>query len=113
MRSLRIALSLIAFVPTLAAAQIVGRDAEVFTRNEGVARGEWFRFYAPMGDVTVTEGTGTQVEFRAEKILRNGRVTDIAFEIRRTGEGVTICAIYEEDDQCSDSGLQRADRRRC
>ena len=112
MRSLRIALSLIAIVPTLAAGQIVGRDAEVFTRNEGVARGEWFRFYAPMGDVVVTEGTGTQVEFRAEKILRNGRVTDIAFEIRRTGEGVTIRAIYEEDDQCSDTGLQRADRRR-
>jgi len=111
MRSIRIALPLIALIPALAAGQVVGREAEVFTRNEGVARGEWFRFYAPLGDITVTEGTGTQVEFRAEKILRNGRVTDIGFEIRRTGEGVTICAIFDEDDRCSDSGLERSDRR--
>ena len=110
MRALRIALPLIALVPSLAAAQILGRDAEVFTRTEPVARGEWFRFYGPIGDVTVTEGSGTQVEFRAEKILRSGRVTDIAFELRRTGEGVTICAIFEDDDECSDTGL-RSDRR--
>jgi hypothetical protein len=83
----------------------------VFTRTEAVARGEWFRFYGPIGDVTVTEGTGTQVEFRAQKILRSGRVTDIAFELRRTGEGVTICAVFEDDDECSDDGL-RSDRRR-
>jgi hypothetical protein len=111
MRTLRIALSLAALVPSLAASQVLGRDAEVFTRTEAVARGEWFRFYGPIGDVTVTEGTGTQVEFRAEKILRSGRVTDIAFELRRTGEGVTICAIFEDDDECSDDGL-RSDRRR-
>jgi hypothetical protein len=111
MQTLRIALSLAALVPSLAAGQILGRDAEVFTRTEAVARGEWFRFYGPIGDVTVTEGTGTQVEFRAQKILRSGRVTDIAFELRRTGEGVTICAVFEDDDECSDDGL-RSDRRR-
>jgi hypothetical protein len=110
MRVLRIALPLVALVPSLAAAQILGRDAEVFTRTEQVARGEWFRFFAPIGDVTVTEGTGTQVELRAEKILRNGRVTDIAFVLRRTGEGVTICAIFDDNDECSDEGL-RSERR--
>ncbi|HZI29204.1 MAG TPA: DUF4097 family beta strand repeat-containing protein [Gemmatimonadaceae bacterium] len=111
MRALRLALSLAALLPSLAAGQILGRDAEVFTRTEAVARGEWFRFYGPIGDVTVTEGTGTQVEFRAQKILRSGRVTDIAFELRRTGEGVTICAVFEDDDECTDDGL-RSDRRR-
>ena len=110
MRALRIALSLVALVPSLAAAQILGRDAEVFTRNEAVARGEWFRFFAPIGDITVTEGTGTQVEFRAEKILRSGRVTDIGFELRRTGEGVTICAVFDDGDECTDDGL-RSERR--
>ena len=110
MRALRIALPLIALVPSLAAAQILGRDSEVFTRTEAVARGEWFRYYGPIGDVTVTEGSGTQVEFRAEKILRSGRVTDIAFELRRTGEGVTICAIFE-DDECTDRGLRTESRR--
>ena len=111
MRALRIALPLIALVPSLAAAQVLGRDAEVFTRTEQVARGEWFNFYSVIGDVTVTEGTGTTVEFRAEKILRSGRVTDIGFELRRTGSGVTICAIFDEGDECTDNGL-RSDRRR-
>lgn len=111
MRALRIALSLAALLPSLAAGQVLGRDVEVFTRNEAVARGEWFRYYGPIGDVTVTEGSGTQVEFRAEKILRNGRVTDIAFELRRTGEGVTICAIFDDGDECTDNGY-RSDRRR-
>ena len=110
MRDLRIALSLVALLPSLAAGQVLGRDAEVFTRNETVARGEWFRFFAPLGDVTVTEGTGTQVELRAEKILRNGRVTDIGFEVRRTGNGVTICAVFDDGDECSDNGL-RSERR--
>lgn len=111
MRSIRIALSLVGLLPSLALGQVLGRESEVFTRNEAVARGEWFRFFAPMGDVTVTEGSGNQVEFRAEKIIRNGRVTDIAFELRRTGDGVTICAIYDEqDDDCTDSGL-RSNRR--
>lgn len=110
MRAFGIVLPLVALIPSLSAAQILGRDTEVFTRTEQVARGEWFNFYGPVGDVTVTEGSGTTVEFRAEKILRSGRVTDIAFEIRRTGAGVTICALFE-DDECSDSGL-RSDRRR-
>ena len=110
MRSLRLAWSLFAVIPSLASAQVIGRDAEVFTRNEPIARGEWFRFFAPLGDITVTEGTGTQVELRAEKVLRNGRVTDIAFKLRRGGEGVTICAVFEDADECTDNGV-RSDRR--
>jgi hypothetical protein len=111
MRAARFALSLLLLAPSLASAQLLGRNEEVFTRTEAVGRGEWFRFFAPMGDIVVTEGRGSQVEFRAEKILRNGRVTDIAFELRRSGEGVTICAIYNEDDDCSDTGI-RSDNRR-
>jgi hypothetical protein len=111
MRRFSFVLSLLAFAPSIAAAQILGRDSEVFTRNEPIGRGEWFRFYAPLGDVTVTEGTGSQVDFRAEKILRNGRVTDIGFVLRRTGQGVTICAIFE-DEECTDEGLRNENRRR-
>jgi hypothetical protein len=110
MRSLRIALSLLAVLPALATAQVLGRDAEVFTRNEAIARGETFRFYAPIGDITVTEGTGTQVEVRAEKILRQGRVTDIGFKVNRGGGVVTICAVFDDDDECSEDGY-RSERR--
>lgn len=111
MRKSRFVLPLLLLAPASLAAQELGRDTEVFTRTEAVARGEWFRFYSPIGEITVTEGTGTQVELRAEKILRSGRATDIGFVLRRTGEGVTICAVFDQDDECSDTGL-RSDRRR-
>lgn len=106
----RFFLSLLALAPTVGMAQVVGRDTEVFTRNEPIARGEWFRFFAPIGDVTVSEGTGTQLELRAEKILRNGRASDIGFRIRRSGEGVVICAVFDDEDECTEEGL-RSDRR--
>ena len=106
MRAIRIALTLVALLPSLSVAQVFGRSDRIFTRNEPIAKGEWFRFFAQMGDITVTEGTGTQVELRAEKILRQGDVTDIAFNVRRTGEGVTICAVYEDSDECNDDGYR-------
>ena len=107
----RFLLSLIALVPSLAAGQaVVGREAEVFSRNEPIARGEWFRFFAPIGDIIVSEGTGTQLELRAEKVLRNGRASDIGFKVLRDGEGVVICAVFEDDDECSEDGI-RSDRR--
>ena len=110
MRALRIALSLVAAVPSLAAAQVLGRDAEVFTRTETVARGQWFNFHAPIGEITETEGTGTQVEVRAEKILRRqGSISDIGFRVFRSGDAVTICAVFDDDDECNEDGY-RSDR---
>jgi len=107
---IRLALSLLVTLPSLAAAQVLGRDVEVFTRSEPVASGEWFRFFSPTGSVTVTQGSGSRVELRAEKILRRGRASDIAFVLRRSGGGVTICAIYDDGDECTDEGM-RSDRR--
>jgi len=112
MRSIRIALTLVALIPSLSAAQqVIGRDDRIFTRNETVARGEWFRLHIQQGDITVTEGTGTQVELRAEKILRQGSVTDIAFVVRRVGSGVVICAVYEDSDECNEDGFRSEWRR--
>jgi hypothetical protein len=110
MRTPWLILSLLALTPSLGPAQVVGRSDEVFTRSEDVARGEWFRFFSPTGKITVTEGRGSEVEVRAEKVLRSGRVDDIGFVVRRSGGGVTICAVYEDRDQCTNEGV-RSDRR--
>ncbi|HSA57220.1 MAG TPA: DUF4097 family beta strand repeat-containing protein [Gemmatimonadaceae bacterium] len=103
----RLALSFL-LLPVLAATapaqQVVGRDQEVFTASEPIARGEWFRFIAFMGDVTVTQGSGNRVEVRAEK--SGGRdVSDIGFKVIRDGDGVTICALLDDDDTCDDRGI--------
>ena len=70
MRSFCLVAVALAVAPSLLGAQIMGRDQEVFTQSEPVAKGEWFRFFGVTGDITVTEGTGNQVEVRAEKVLR-------------------------------------------
>jgi len=106
MRPLRLALSFITILPALASAQVMGRDVEVFTRQEQVASGSWFRFFAPTGDITVTQASGSQVELRAEKILRDGSASDIGFVLRRSDGGLTICAIYDDDDECTDNGTR-------
>jgi hypothetical protein len=110
MRTLRFILSLVLLTPSLGAAQVIGLNEDVFRTTEDIGRGEWFRFFSPTGKVTVTEGRGSEVEVRAEKILRSGRVSDIGFVVRRSGGSVTICAVYDEQDECTTQGV-RTDRR--
>ena len=104
-------LAAVVTTPAAGAAQdIVGRDQDTWTWNERVARGDWFAFYSTMGDITVTEGSGDRVEVRAEKQLRRGSATDIGFVVLRQRDGgVTICAIYEEEN-CDEDGIHGGDR---
>lgn len=110
MRITRSILALAALVPTLASAQVVGRNDDTFRRTEEVARGEWFRFFAPMGKITVTEARGSEVEIRAEKVVRSGSETDIGFVLRRSGGSLTICAVYSNDDECTSQGVRTENR---
>jgi len=93
----------------LAAQQLQGRDGTRFTWSEKVAAGQWFRVYGNNGRITVTEGTGDAVELTAEKDLRRGSPEDIAYEIRKTSDGVTICAVID-DERCDDDGVRRRNR---
>jgi putative adhesin len=88
----------------VAAQTVEGRNEDVWTWSERVARGDWFHFASQMGDITVTEGSGDRVEVRAEKQLRRGRASDIGFIVVRGRDGVTICAVYEET-QCDQDGI--------
>jgi hypothetical protein len=92
------------------AQQVVGRDQETFTWAEAVARGNWFRFVAPMGDITVTQGGGDRVQVRARKVPGRGRIDDIGFTVTRSGDEVIICAVYEDDDDCDDRGYRGRNR---
>jgi DUF4097 and DUF4098 domain-containing protein YvlB len=94
----------------LAAQQLQGREGTRFTWSERVAAGQWFRVYGNNGRISVTEGTGETVELIAEKDLRRGRPEDIGYEIRRTNDGVTICAVIDDDERCDDDGLRHRGR---
>jgi DUF4097 and DUF4098 domain-containing protein YvlB len=97
--------ALTTLAPVASAQNVVGRNQDVWTWSGRVAPGAWFRFNASMGGVEVTEGSGAQVEVRAEKVLRRGRATDIGFIVMQGNDGATICAVYEDDDECETDGI--------
>jgi hypothetical protein len=95
---------------TAAGAQnIVGRNDRTWTHTARVASGGEIGIFAPMGTITVTEGSGSSLEYRAEKV--RGDAEDIGFIVLTTGRGVTICAVYDEDDECRETGMNTNRRR--
>ena len=109
-RLLAPALVAVCVLSSSAAAQLQGRDGTRFTWSERISAGQWIRVYGNNGRIQVSESTGDAVEVVGEKDLRRGRPEDIAFEVRRAGDGVTICAIIDEDDDCDDNGVRNRGR---
>ena len=96
-----------AFTPrSLTAQQVQGRSDRVFTTSAPLSAGGALRVYARTGDITITEGTGSGVEFRAEKDARRGKIEDVGFVVLRDGDGMTICAVFSEDDECERDGVR-------
>lgn len=97
---------------TLIAQQVQGRSERSFSVTERLAAGGAVNIYASIGDITITEGSGNSVEFHAEKDVRRGKLEDIGFVVLRDGDGVTICAVLWEDDECDSNGIERGSERR-
>ena len=93
----------------LAAQDLQGREGTRFPWSERVAAGQWLRVYGNNGRIQVTEATGDAAEVVGEKELRRGKPEDIAFEVRKTSDGVTICAIIADED-CDDDGVRHHGR---
>ncbi|MGQ0650391.1 MAG: DUF4097 family beta strand repeat-containing protein [Gemmatimonadaceae bacterium] len=109
---MRLSTALCAFLAmsTAAGAQnIVGRNERIFTVTEQVGSGGEIGIFSPTGTITITEASGGSLEFRAEKV--RGDAEDVGFVVLRRSRGVTICAVYDEEDECSEDGF-RSNRRR-
>jgi hypothetical protein len=106
------AATLLACIATpLTAQELLGRNDRVFTLSRMLPANGAVQLHGLTGDLTVTEGESGRISYRAEKILRRGDVEDFAFRVIADGSGITICAVADEDDQCSASGLRAANRR--
>jgi hypothetical protein len=90
-------------------AQLQGRDGTRFTWSERIAAGQWLRVYGNNGRIQVTEASGDAAEVVGEKELRRGRPEDIAFEVRKTSDGITNCAVFA-DEECDDEGVRHRGR---
>ncbi len=105
-----LASSLLLPTTLLGAQQLVGRSERVFTITESIAAGNSLRVFTPNGKLTVLPATDGRVAFRGEKDVRNAAIDDIAFQVIRSSDGVTICALFTEDDECTERGV-RSDHR--
>jgi hypothetical protein len=95
------------------AQRIEGREESTFTLSHRIAPGDWVRIASPNGFIRITGGGvgggggGDQVEIRAEKEVRRGSIEDVGFVVRRGSGGVTICAVYDDEDECDEDGSYR------
>lgn len=85
--------------------EIVGRNERVFTLTERITADGRVNIFTSNGTITVTEASGPTLEYRAEK--ERGDVEDIGFVVLRSAGGVTVCAVYDDDDRCDEDGLRR------
>lgn len=108
MRLTLLAIALVtAIAPIAPEAQITGRNERVFSLTERVGGGGRIGLFVVQGTIKVTEASGFSVEYRAEKEDRRGDVEDIGFVVLRSADGITICAVYDDDDRCRETGIDR------
>jgi DUF4097 and DUF4098 domain-containing protein YvlB len=105
MRKLLVAAGLsIAFAaPSYAAAQELGRDQEVWTWDGRIENGKTFSLSSVNGPVSIEASSDNMIHVRAEKEVKRGSVTDVAFRVIQDGGDVRICALWR-NDYCDEDG---------
>ncbi|MGK2962755.1 MAG: DUF4097 family beta strand repeat-containing protein [Gemmatimonadaceae bacterium] len=92
-----------AMAPSAVVSQELGRNQETWTWTGRVESGKWFRLSSVNGPVSVEASRDNMVHVRAEKEVRRGAVTDVAFQVVETGGDVRVCALWRRD-YCDDEG---------
>jgi hypothetical protein len=103
-RIVLIAAAIVAIAPAAAMAQDLGRSSDTWTWDGRVDSGKWFRLSSVNGPVTIERSSDNMVHVRAEKIVRRGEVTDVAFQVIQNGGDVRICALWRRD-VCDEDGM--------
>ena len=98
------AVALVFASPSVSASQELGRNQETWTWEGRVERGNWFRLNSVNGPVTVEASPDNRVHVRAEKEVRRGSVSDVAFQVIQSGGDVRVCALWRQD-YCDEEGL--------
>src|SRR5215510_2562073 len=90
-----------------------GRDDLEFKWSKQLGPGAALVIRNPSGPITVRQATGDRVEISAVKRLRGRtRASDIGFDVRETGNQVEVCALFGDQESCSDRGARSSDNVR-
>lgn len=80
-----------------------GRDDATFTWSKTLAAGASLTIRNGNGPIDVHESSSDRVEVRAAKVVRGGgSLRDVAFDVRESDDGVTICTLYGSQTSCRD-----------
>ncbi len=106
--------ALLAIAAASAGAQtVVGRSDDTWSMRERLESGDRLRLSSPNGAISIRQGSGSEVEIRAEKTAdRGASMSDIGFIVKRSSTGLVVCAVYEDDDECDmDRGYRQSRNR--
>lgn len=70
-----------------------------------VETGKWLRVASINGPIDVEASTDGRVHVTAEKRWRNGDPQRVRFEVVESNGNVTICALWNENATCTESGM--------
>jgi Putative adhesin len=106
----RVASALLLVTATAGAQGTVGRNEASYTVREQLASGDRLRLTSPNGTINIVQSSGSDVEVRIDKTMeRRAAIDDIAFIVKRSANGLIVCAVYDDDDSCD---LERGHRQR-
>jgi len=87
------------------AQRFLGQDEETFTWSRRIPSGGSVTIKNFNGAINITASSGSTVQIRAEKKVRNERasVSDIAFDVDESSNGVTFCTVWRGESMCDEN----------
>lgn len=93
------------------AQRYLGQDEETFTWSRRISSGGSVTIKNFNGAINITSSSGSEVQIRAEKRVRGERggasVSDIAFDVDESSEGVMFCTVWRGDSMCDEDHNMR------
>ena len=99
-----VALTVISALPALA-------QDDTWTWRKTLPAGQTIEIRGVIGDITASAAAGDVVEVVAHKTSRDGAVSEVRIEAVERAGGVTICALYDPDDECLSDEHSRSNNR--
>ena len=94
----------------LGAQQDLGRNGTSWSWDGPVSSGQWARIYSLSGPIKVVASPDGKLHVRAEKrVSAGGDASAVHYAVVRSGDGVTICALWTDYATCDESGAHEGD----
>jgi hypothetical protein len=87
------------------------QESTVWTWNGQLASGRTVYLHNVNGDVRFEQGSGSNVEVRAEKRWRRGDPDEVRIEARTSGGSIIICALWTPRATCDEEGIHNNNDR--